>query len=120
MAKFTVDSEYKGYVYVGNACGRFDTGRSEVIDGQAVPVKTPYANMYVLSPTSDFESDDYKGTGLKAEKYKCISSDVWANLQIGEQVQLFFDDKKRVQMAVSVAAMNQFKSPAGKTQGEKA
>lgn len=105
MSKFQIDTEYKGYVYVGNAKGNFDTGRSEIVNGQSVPVKTAYANMYVLCPTSDYVSDDYAGFGLKAEKFKCTSPDVWANLQIGEQVQLFFDDKKRVQMAVSVNSM---------------
>jgi len=107
MSKFQVDSDFKGYVYVGNAMGNYDTGRSEVVNGQSVPVKQKYANMYVLCPTSDYVSEDYQGFGMKAEKLKCVSSDVWANLQIGERVQLFFDDKKRVQMAVSVDAMNQ-------------
>ncbi len=109
MSKFQVDTNYKGYVYVGNARGNFDTGR---VGPDNQPVKTPYANMYVLCPTSDFESEDYKGTGLKAEKFKCFSPEVWSNLQIGEQVQLFFDDKKRVQMAVSVAAMAQMNGSA--------
>lgn len=99
MSKFQVDTEYKGYVYVGNARGNFDTGRVGP-DGQ--PVKTAYANIYVLTPTSDFESEDYKGFGLKAEKFKCISTDVWKDIQIGEHVQLFFDDKKRVQLATSI------------------
>lgn len=107
MSKFTVDTEYQGYVYVGNAKGNYDTGRSEVVNGQTVPVMSPYYNMYVVSPCSSFVSDDYCGTGMKAEKKKCVSADVWQHLQIGEQVQLFFDDKKRVVMAVSVSSASE-------------
>lgn len=119
MARFEVDTEYKGYVYVGNARGNFDTGKTIVENGQAVPLKSPYANIYVLSPTSDFVSEDYQGTGLKAEKFKCVSPDVWANIQIGEQVQLFFDGKQRVQMAVSVASMASLRSPDSNSKSHK-
>lgn len=103
MSKFQVDTEFVGYTYVGHASGKFDTGRMIVGNGQNVSEKQPYANIYVLQPVSSFQSEDYQGFGLKAQKLKCISPDVWANLELGEQVQLFFDDKKRVQMAVSVA-----------------
>ena len=58
--------------------------------------------MYVLCPVSDYRSEDYEGFGLKAEKLRCISADVWKDLQIGEQVQLFFDNKNRVQLATSI------------------
>ena len=36
---------------------------------------------------------------MKAEKKKCISADVWQDLEPGNRVKLFFDDKKRVVMA---------------------
>ena len=55
--------------------------------------------MFVLSPVSDYTSDDYSARGFKAEKKKCLSSDIWADLQIGDRVKLFFDDKGRVVLA---------------------
>ncbi len=61
--------------------------------------KRPYYNMYVLSPVSDFESEDYQASGFKAEKKKCESPEVWKDLEPGNRVKLFFDDKKRVVMA---------------------
>ena len=54
-----VDTEYAGYVFVGWAAGRFKTERGEMM---------PYANMFVLSPVSSYESDDYQAMGMKAEK----------------------------------------------------
>ena len=59
----------------------------------------PYANMFVLTPVSTYESEDYKAFGMKAEKKKCLSPEVWKDLEIGNRVKLFFDDKQRVVMA---------------------
>ena len=89
--EFIITSEYFGYVYVGNAFGNFeaDNGKSQ-----------PFANMYVISPVSSYESDDYHASGWKAEKLKAVDKSVWRDLQIGDRVKLFFDDKKRVVMAV--------------------
>lgn len=89
MGKFEVDSGYQGYVFVGWMMGQFDTD-----DGE----KKPYSSMYVLSPVSDFQSEDYQASGMKAEKKKCVSPDVWKDLTPGDRVRLFFDDKKRVIM----------------------
>ncbi len=55
--------------------------------------------MYVLSPVSTFASEDYQAEGMKAEKKKCLSSEVWDGLEPGNRVKLFFDDKGRVVMA---------------------
>ena len=41
----------------------------------------PYANMFVLSPVSSYEPDDYQAMGMKAEKKKCLSPEVWADLE---------------------------------------
>ena len=86
---FSVDAEYPGYTFVGWAKGRFLRD-----DGQ----KQHYYNMYVVSPVSTFESEDYKGFGFKAEKKSCISPDLLDGLKPGDKVRLFFDDKKRVSM----------------------
>ena len=87
---FVVDISYPGYVFVGWAAGQFENDRGE---------KVPYANMFVLSPVSGYESEDYKAFGMKAEKKKCLSPEVWKGLEIGSRVKLFFDDKQRVVMA---------------------
>lgn len=89
---FIVEDGYPGYVFVGWASGTFQANNGE---------KTPYHNMYVISPVSSFQSDDYKAFGFKAEKKKCISPEIWqtADFKPGDKVKLFFDDKQRVVMA---------------------
>lgn len=87
---FSVDAQYTGYTFVGWAAGMF-----EAQDGS----KHPYANMYVLTPVSDYSSEDYTAWGLKAEKKKCLSPAVWEGLTPGDRVKLFFDDRQRVVMA---------------------
>lgn len=91
--EFTVSTGYDGYVFVGWAEGKFD---AETETGME---KKPYFNLYVLSPVSGYVSDDYHAQGMKAEKKKCISADVWKDFKPGDRVKLFFDDKKRVVMA---------------------
>ena len=93
--EFIVDPAYTGYVFVGCAMGRFEV---DLPNGQGKE-KRPYYNMYVMAPVSDFVSDDYQAFGMKAEKKKCVSPDVWKDLKLGCRVRLFFDDKKTVIMA---------------------
>ena len=83
----SIDLAYQGYVFLGWAASMF-----ELKDGS----KRPYYNMFVFSPVSTFESDDYKASGFKAEKKKCVNPDVWRGLEPGNKVRLFFDDKGRV------------------------
>ncbi len=90
MSEFIVDGDYQGYVYVGHAQGNFETDKKEM---------QPYFNMYVISPVSTYQSEDYQAFGFKAEKKKCISAEVWKDFDPGNRVKLFFDDKKRVVMA---------------------
>ncbi len=82
-----IDPAYQGYVFLGWASGLFEPKSGE---------KRPYHNMYVFSPVSDYVSDEYEASGFKAEKKKCISPDVWAGMNPGDKVRLFFDDKGRV------------------------
>lgn len=84
------------YIFVGWACGRFD---AEQRDGSKE--KKPYYNIYVISAVSSWESEDYKAEGLKAEKMKCVSNAVWKDVEPGEEVDLYFDDKQRVVMMAS-------------------
>lgn len=93
MDDFIVSGNYTGYVFVGAAQGRFDADTSTGTE------KRDYFLMYVISPVSTYESEDYSAKGFKAEKKKCISPDVWQGLNPGDHVRLFFDDKQRVVMA---------------------
>ena len=85
--KFQVSTAYSGYVFLGWAQGRFEPEQGR---------KMPYYNMFVLSPVSSFQSEDYKAYGLKAEKKKCLSEKVWEGMEPGDKVRLFFDDKGRI------------------------
>ena len=85
--KFQVSTAYSGYVFLGWAQGRFEPEQGR---------KMPYYNMFVLSPVSSFQSEDYKAYGLKADKKKCLSEKVWEGMEPGDKVRLFFDDKGRI------------------------
>ncbi len=85
--EFQVSTAYSGYVFLGWAQGRFEPEQGR---------KMPYYNMFVLSPVSSFQSEDYKAYGLKAEKKKCLSEKVWEGMEPGDKVRLFFDDKGRI------------------------
>ena len=90
----------KYYIFVGCAEGRF-----EIQDGKNKGEMHNFANMFVISPVSDYESADYHASGSKAEKLKCISPDVWKDLTPGELCTLYFTDKKVVALATSVGRM---------------
>jgi len=90
MNDFVIPGNYQGYNFVGCALGNMTDERT----GE----KKPYYQMFVVSPVSSFKSEDYSAFGFKAEKLRCSGPDVWKDLQPGDQVKLFFDDKKRVQM----------------------
>ena len=57
--EFQVSTAYSGYVFLGWAQGRFEPEQGR---------KMPYYNMFVLSPVSSFQSEDYKAYGLKARQ----------------------------------------------------
>ena len=90
MDDFVISGNYQGYVFMGCALGNFDTENGQ---------KRDYFQMFVISPVSDFKSENYSAFGFKAEKKRCVSPDVWKGLQPGDRVKLFFDDKNRVVMA---------------------
>ena len=70
-------------------------GRYEAKDKDGNPEMRSYANIFVCSPVSDYESEDYKACGMKAEKLKAVSPDVWEGVKPGEEVTLYkgLDDK---------------------------
>lgn len=61
--------------------------------------RVPFANMFVLSPASTYTSEEYRASGFKAEKKKCLDAKILEGLNPGDRVKLFFDDKGRVQAA---------------------
>lgn len=90
----------KYYIFVGCAEGQF-----EIEDGPDKGKKRSYANMFVISPVSDYKSDDYQADGFKAEKLSAISPKVWEDLTIGEKCTLYFNDKKQVALATSLGEL---------------
>ena len=86
--EFIVDTGYPGYVFLGWAKGQFEP--------KSGGDKRPYYNMYVMSPVSTYQSEDYIASGFKAEKKKCLNEEVWSTFKPGDRVKLFFDDKQRV------------------------
>jgi hypothetical protein len=97
--------EQKFYIYVGNAHGRFeDTDRrgNPLANEDGTPKFKDFANMFVVTPCSTYESDDFHASGYKAEKLGCVSPDVWKDLNPGELVNLYFTDKKKVALATSL------------------
>ena len=95
MGNCEINVNYTGYVFVGCAEGRFDATTDNGTE------KRSYYNIFVLSPVSDYASDDYKASGFKAQKLKCAAPTVWDGLTPGDRVKLFFDDKGRVVLAVT-------------------
>ncbi len=87
MGEFVISGSYSGYVFMGCALGKFETREGKMRD---------FYNMYVISPVSDFKSEDYSAYGFKAEKKSCVNASVWNGLQPGDRVILYFDDKGRV------------------------
>ena len=87
---FIISGAYTGYTYLGQAFGKFKTQ-----DGE----EREYFTLYVASPVSDYESDDYHASGWKAEKKSCISRAILdQGFMPGNRIKLFFDDRKRVVM----------------------
>lgn len=74
-------------MYVGYAYGTF-TGD----DGQ----QRAYANVYMLSPFAGEESDTRHYGGQMADKYRCVSPDVFADVQPNTRVMCYFDSKGKL------------------------
>lgn len=82
------------YKIVGWAKGRFEDETGKMKD---------YASLYVTYPVSNYTSDDYEAMGMKAEKMKCVSAGVFSKVNIGDQVELYFDEKKRVNLIMPIS-----------------
>ena len=76
-----------GYIYVGSAYGTFtgENGR---------PVN--YCNLFVLRPMQPDANRGSYGDGWRAEKLRCESQNVIKGFEVGDEVQLYFDQYGRV------------------------
>lgn len=86
VKEFIIDASFGGYTFVGAQYGRFTPqGESQERD---------YYNMFVIS---SFGSGNIRNTvGLKAEKLRCMSNDVWDGLKPGDKLNVNFDRYGRV------------------------
>lgn len=73
--------------YVGYAYGTFtdDAGQQR-----------EYCNVYMLSPFTGEESDTRHYGGQQADKYRCLSPDVFAKVTPGSRVRCYFDSKGKL------------------------
>ena len=97
-------NEVKRYILTGWAKGRFES------EDQRTHEKTmrEWFKIYVAYPVSDYRSEDYEAEGFKVEVFKALSADVWANVAIGEEVNIYFtgdDDKKKAALMTSTGRM---------------
>lgn len=90
-----IDTSFGGYTFVGAQYGRFKP--------QGETKERAYYNMFVISP---FVSGGNNITvGVKAEKLRCLSDDVWKRLKPGDKLLINFDCFGRVQ------SVNLFEEP---------
>ena len=84
------------YTIVGWSWGTFTTQ-----DGRTMP----YANLYVVSPVNQQQSETYHAVGYKAEKLSCVSPAVWesASLEINCDALLVFNKQGKVTYAQKIA-----------------
>ena len=64
--------------------------------------KIAYTTLFVISPISGAENPDFHFQGHKAEKLRCMSSEVIANVQVRDMVRLYFDKRGRVSLIENV------------------
>lgn len=69
-AEIIIYMDYQGYTYMGHAQGNME-------DEKTHERRIRTSQMFVLSPVSSYKSEDYCASGLKAEKKRCVSPDVW-------------------------------------------
>ena len=50
----------------------------------------------MLEDFNGIENADYRFGGQKAVKYRCVSPDVWKDIDIGTRVMCSFDSRQRV------------------------
>lgn len=89
--EFVVDGKHEGYVFVGSSSGVFKTNEGE---------QRRFVNMFVISPLNTNNNGQVSNYGYKAEKLKCIDTEVYKDLTPGDTIRVFFDQYGR---AVSTA-----------------
>ena len=82
-----IDTSFGGYTFVGAQYGRFKP--------QGEDNERDYYNMFVI--TSFVSGGNNNTVGVKAEKLRCLSADVWQGLKPGDKLIVNFDRFGRVQ-----------------------
>lgn len=82
------------YTFCGYKYGSFTAERT----GETIN----YCNMFVISPIPGKENDNLHFGGYQAEKFKCVSPDVFKDLEPQQKVNLYFDQRGRVTWAQPV------------------
>ena len=73
--------------FVGYGYGKFENDKGQM---------QPYCNVFMLENFNGIENADYRFGGQKAVKYRCVSPDVWKDIDIGTRVMCSFDSRQRV------------------------
>lgn len=74
-------------IFVGYGYGNFENTKGQM---------QPYCNVFMLEDFSGTENANRRFAGQKAAKYRCLSPDVWKDIDIGTRVTCFFDNYQRV------------------------
>lgn len=63
-----------------------------------------YAKLFVTAPFKEAkDGSDYHTKGEKALDFSCVAPDVFANIEVGDEVELFFNQYKKVAVIKPVA-----------------
>lgn len=92
----TVNQEPEIYTVVGMSYGSFEDKQT----GNGVF----YAQLFVTAPFKAAKAgSDYHTKGDKCFVMKCVSPDVFANVEVGDEVQLFFNQYGKVSHIATAA-----------------
>ena len=81
-------NEEKVYIFTGFQYGKFTADST----GELVP----YCNIFCLSKIEGKETNDFRFGGYRAEKFKCVSADVFKDVEPQDKVVLYFNQYGRV------------------------
>lgn len=93
MSNFSMpEPGHTGSVFLGSAYGNFTR------DGRSYK----YANIFVATPVAVNPAEGRYGIGWRTDKHRCESEKVFQGLEVGDNVQLYFDQYQRVVEAVLI------------------
>lgn len=84
------------YTVVGMSHGSFTD--------QTTNKEIRYAKLFATAAFTDArEGSDYHTKGEKAFSFSCVAPDVFANIEVGDEVELYFNQYKKVAVIKPVA-----------------